>query len=129
MRLTRRGTIVLVDLSLLPYPAGLRRRHEPLVAVEALVAADPQSDPYYSARPPIYSFASGTGASYDLVLDGDDALLMAFDHESPRSPWARDDGAMEWPGMFDGLPDRLRRRLPEPEDDEPMSVTACLWFT
>ncbi len=116
--------------SLLPHPATLRRRHEALAAAEELVAGSSDDHRYYGAEPPHrYWFDSGSGDFYEFVIDGDDALLTVFDHESPRSPWAREDGLPEWPGMFDGLPEQLRQSLPEREEDEPWSVSACYWFT
>ena len=114
----------------LPHPAVLRRRHQALAAVERLVAPNAnRGDRYYGSDPPHrYWHDSGGGDNFELVIDGKDALLTAFNHESPRSPWGRDDGNAVWPGMFDGLPERLRPWLPE-HGDEPMSVSACFWFT
>lgn len=122
-----------MQLSRLPAPEVLRRRHEALAAVETMVKESSNVDDgfrHYAAEPPDhYWFDSGGGDSLELVINGsDEALLTAFDHESPRSPWGRDDQLPEWPGMFDGLPDRLREQLPEREEDEPLSVSACFWF-
>jgi hypothetical protein len=118
-----------MNLSLLPGPRCMRRRHEALASVEDLLGGSADSFRSYGAEAPDhYWFDTGSGDSYELIICGDEALLTVFDHESPRSPWAREDGLREWPGMFDGLPDRLRKRLPEPEDDEPLSVSACFWY-
>lgn len=115
--------------SVLPHPDVLRRRHEALAATEEMVGPPADGSRYYGNEPPDHWwFSSGSGDTYDLVISGDEALLTVFDHESPRSPWGREDHLPEWPGMFDGLPDRLHRRLPEREEDEPLSVSACFWF-
>jgi len=113
----------------LPSPPELRRRHEALIAVENLVSGGDDFRSYGSDPPNVLWFSSGSGDEYRLAFTGDDALLTIFDHEAPQSPWGRDDGAPEWPGMFDGLRPHLRALLPTPEDDEPMSVSACFWFT
>ena len=114
----------------LPDPEVLRRRHEGLAAVEDMLGSAGDGFRYYGMEPPDhYWFDSGGGDSYDLVISGGEAVLTTFDHESPHSPWAREDQLREWPGMFEGMPDRLRTRLPEREEDEPLSVSACFWFT
>jgi hypothetical protein len=118
-----------VDPASLPDPPTLVRRHEALIAVEDLVAKPGDAFRMYGVeRPDVWDFDSGSGDDYRLVLVGDDALLTVFAHESPQSPWGRDDELHEWPGMFDGLPEHLRARLPR-EPGEPLSVSACFWFT
>ena len=125
----RSGTIGVMDPSLLPEPEDLRRRLEALVAVEDLLGPSRDGFRYYDVDPPDqWRFDSGSGDFYVLAVSAGAALLIVFDHESPRSPWGRVDEAPEWPGMFDGLPGHLRRYLPEREAGEPLSVSACFWF-
>jgi hypothetical protein len=113
----------------LPHHEVLRARHVAFAAVEELIDR-PAATRGYGVQPPdTYRYESGSGDHYDLVILDDDALLMVFDHESPRSPFARDDGAREWPGMFDGLPDHLRARVPAPDEGHPLAVSTCFWFT
>lgn len=113
----------------LPAPTVLRQRHQAFMAVEDLLNdAEPAHRYYGFTEPDEYWFDSGSGDEYRLVIVGEDALLTVFDHESPQSPWAREDQAEEWPGMFEGLPDHLRARLPDTGGHEHLSVSACFWF-
>ncbi|PKV82946.1 hypothetical protein [Streptomyces sp. TLI_146] len=76
------------------------------------------------------SMRNGTGDEYDIVFAPEGAYIRGFDHESPMSPYHRDDVPEPWPGVVDCVPEELRRFVDEPaftdEDGTPV-VTVCLW--
>jgi hypothetical protein len=69
---------------------------------------------------------SATGDGWLIWFAPQGVVIRGFDHESPVSPWARDPVA-PWPGLFDGLPDKLRHG-PRLEVGWVESVTFCLWW-
>lgn len=118
-----------MDPLTLPAPEVLMRRHMALAAVEDMLGLSRGGFRSFGSDPPSrFWFDSGSGDFYDLFVSGQEAVITLFDHEAPRSPWSLDEGS-EDPGILEGLPRRLLGGLPEREEDEPVSVTACFWFT
>ena len=117
----------------LPDPAVLARRHLALLLVDECLGGRQSNAVCYSlqrsaAGGRLLWYENGGGDEYGLVLDGEGALWWAFDHECPYSPWARDDGAEDWPGMLDGLPEALAAHLPARVVGQPRSISACRWY-
>jgi hypothetical protein len=61
-----------------------------------------------TARPDFahFHFEDGGGQDLDAVFARAGVFVRGFDHESPMSPWAADDGRT-WPGLYDGFPAAL----------------------
>lgn len=118
----------LFDPARLPDPQVMSRRHRALQLVEeAVFESDDVSfdwDPEESRG----SWDSFEGDEYVLYAPGDRALVWAFDHESPFSPWAHDPPLDAWPGMFDGMPDDLVALLDSEHDEMRKSITCCFWY-
>ncbi|MGX6604716.1 hypothetical protein ACWKSP_21680 [Micromonosporaceae bacterium Da 78-11] len=73
------------------------------------------------------SMDNGVGDAYAIVFSPAGVFVRGFDHESPMSPWATDEGL--WPGLVDSLPAVFASCVDEPAfgiDDEP-AMTVCLW--
>jgi len=60
---------------------------------------------------------------YGFFEEDGAAVIFGFDHESPMTPY-REEPQTNWPGLFDGLPERFAALLTEfPMIDS----TFCLW--
>lgn len=118
---------------ILPDIATVRRRSLAMAMVDAIVEADASMryyhfDPAWSATEEMASMDNGSGDEYSIVFSSAGAYLRGFDHESPMSPWARNDLA-PWPGVVTDVPPTLVEYVTEPAftlDGVP-SVTVCLW--
>ena len=122
----------LFDPSVLSVPGSLRRRHLALMLVDECMGGRESRTLCFLRRSAagggeLLSYESGSGDEYGLVVEDDDALLWVFDHECPYSPWGHDDEPQDWPGMLDGLPERLATHLPEVHGDSPRSISGCYW--
>ncbi|MFJ8799936.1 hypothetical protein [Streptomyces sp. NPDC102487] len=86
----------------------------------------------WSETEELVSLRNGSGDELDIVFGPAGAYIRCFDHESPLSPYAREDVPMPWPGVLDSVPEAFRRYVDEPaftdEDGCPV-VTTCLWRT
>ncbi|MFI8532752.1 hypothetical protein ACIGMX_21240 [Streptomyces aquilus] len=121
-------------ISRLPAIPVLRDRCRALAVLDAVLSPD-WEDRYfsYSARwSPTEEMASmrdGSGNEYAIVFSPAGAYARGFDHESPMSPYAREDHE-PWPGLFDGLPEVFRPYVTEPsftdENGTPLA-TVCFW--
>lgn len=118
----------------LPGIAELRDHCRALAMLDAVLS--PEWEPRYHSFDAHWgegeqraSMRDGSGNEYAVVFSPAGAVAEGFDHESPMSPWARVDGDPEvWPGVLDELPAAFHPYVTRPED-EPPSVTACLWRT
>ncbi|MBM6385060.1 MAG: hypothetical protein JSY10_13900 [Paenibacillus sp.] len=73
------------------------------------------------------SIDNGAGDHLHVLFTPSGTLIKGFDHESPLSPYARDDGEV-YPGMYDEVPKVLRAILKDQEERmEPEDVTFCIW--
>ncbi|MFE4700540.1 hypothetical protein ACFRIC_26110 [Streptomyces sp. NPDC056738] len=76
------------------------------------------------------SMRNGSGDEYDIVFAPAGAYIRGFDHESPLSPYHREDMPRPWPGVLDSVPEPFRCYVEEPaftdENGCPV-VTVCLW--
>lgn len=75
------------------------------------------------------SMWNGSGDEYSIVFTAAGAYVRGFDHESPMSPYATDDGK-PWPGVLTAVPEVFRACVEEPAfSDMPgvPSLTVCLW--
>ncbi|WP_433271529.1 hypothetical protein ACQPZF_12635 [Actinosynnema sp. CS-041913] len=71
----------------------------------------------------------GAGNEYSIVFTAAGAYVRGFDHESPMSPYATDDGE-PWPGVLDSVPDAFRACVEEPAFSDEFGTpyaTVCLW--
>ncbi|WP_447006741.1 hypothetical protein ACRAKI_09840 [Saccharothrix isguenensis] len=71
----------------------------------------------------------GAGNEYSIVFTAAGAFVRGFDHESPMSPYATDDGE-PWPGVLDSVPEAFRACVEEPAFSDEFGtpyVTVCLW--
>ncbi|MFD5824155.1 hypothetical protein [Lentzea sp. NPDC060358] len=106
----------------------------------ALAALDVVLDPGSEQRHHLYDTAwapgqehaskyDGAGNDYSVVFGAAGAYVRGFDHESPMSPYATDDGE-PWPGVLDSVPEVFREHVEEPafsDESGTPNVTVCLW--
>ncbi|MFX3646730.1 MAG: hypothetical protein ACE3K2_17050 [Paenibacillus sp.] len=70
---------------------------------------------------------NGAGDHLHVLFTNSGTLIKGFDHESPLSPHAREDGEI-YPGMYDEVPEALMAVLRDQEETLDMEdVTFCLW--
>ncbi|APO47123.1 hypothetical protein BS614_25755 [Paenibacillus xylanexedens] len=73
------------------------------------------------------SINNGAGDHLHVLFTNSGTLIKGFDHESPLSPHAREDGEI-YPGMYDEVPEALMAVLRDHEETLDMEdVTFCLW--
>ncbi|MEV0676037.1 hypothetical protein AB0I60_05880 [Actinosynnema sp. NPDC050436] len=100
------------------------------------VVLDPDSEDrhhlYDSAWAPGEEVAlkrDGAGNEYSITFTAFGAYVRGFDHESPMSPYATEDGE-PWPGVLDSVPEVFRPQIGHraftDETGTPW-VTACMW--
>src|SRR4051794_28976540 len=97
----------LFDLDRLPAPPALRARFRALARLEAEVSDRPST--VWSDDPPLGPGARSESGSGDhvraLFWEDGSAFVSGFEHESPMSPWAREE-PRPWPGLLDRLPEQ-----------------------
>ncbi|MBR2564210.1 MAG: hypothetical protein IKE29_06270 [Paenibacillus sp.] len=84
---------------------------------------------YHELRPDIAwgSVDNGTGDHLHVLFTNTGTLIKGFDHESPLSPYAREDGEI-YPGMYEGIPEELHSILCQHEEElNREDVTCCIW--
>jgi hypothetical protein len=118
----------LFDPADLPEPAAILARHRALVLVDVGLGGDYPCFFWDTDGPhgPLALWDNGSGDEYRIRAWPDGALLWGFDHESSMSPWGREDGRDDWPGLFDGLPERFRAVI-DAQPQQRRSVTFCFW--
>ncbi|MFC7643832.1 hypothetical protein ACFQX6_25965 [Streptosporangium lutulentum] len=87
-------------------------------------------DAHWASAEEMASMSNGSGDEYSIVFSDAGVYIRGFDHESPMSPWAHEDGEL-WPGVIDAVPEVFQAQMNEPAfmmEGTP-SVTACLWRT
>jgi len=119
------------NLSALPAPDELERRCRALAVLEAILCPEPRwryysFDAAFAPGARAATMDSATGDGWLIWFSPRGVVIRGFDHESPVSPW-RDEPVAPWPGLFDGLPAKLRHG-PRLEVDGVESVTFCLWW-
>ncbi|WP_053733801.1 hypothetical protein [Nocardia sp. NRRL S-836] len=118
----------------LPAIPELRALCRALAALD--VVLDPGSEDRYhrydTTWAPGQELASkqdGAGNEYSVVFTAAGAYVRGFDHESPMSPFATDDGE-PWPGVLGSVPEVFRGCVEEPAFSDEFGtpyVTVCLW--
>lgn len=118
----------------LPGIDELRDRSRAMAMVEAVLS--PERDLRHHAfdvdwgeGAQLASRDNGSGDGYSIVFSAAGAYLCGFDHESPMSPYATDDGEV-WPGLLDDVPEVFQRHVVEPafcDEAGTPAVTVCLW--
>jgi hypothetical protein len=119
------------DPSALPAPDELERRCQALAVLDAILSPEPRwryftFDAAFAPGERVAKMATATGDGWLIWFSPRGAVIRGFDHESPVSPWRREPVG-PWPGLFDGLPARLRHG-PRLEVEGIESVTFCLWW-
>jgi hypothetical protein len=117
--------------SALPAPDELERRCQAMAVLEAILCPEPRwryfaFNAAFAPGERVARANSATGDGWLFWFAPQGVVIRGFDHESPVSPWGRDPVA-PWPGLFDGLPEKLRHG-PRLEVDGVESVTFCLWW-
>jgi hypothetical protein len=119
--------------SALPAPGELERRCQALAVLEAILCPFPEPRwRYYAfdaAAGPgerVARMDTGTGDGWLIWFSPQGVVVRGFYHGSPVSPWRREP-VEPWPGLFDGLPAKLRHG-PRLEIEGVESVTFCLWW-
>ena len=118
-------------VSALPAPVELERRCQALAVLEAILCPHPRWRSYFfdaAFRPGerVARMEAATGDGWLIWFSPQGVVIRGFDHESRVSPWGREP-VEPWPGLFDGLPDKLQHG-PRLEVEEVESVTFCLWW-
>lgn len=73
------------------------------------------------------SVNNGAGDHLHILFADSGTLIKGFDHESPLSPHAREDGEI-YPGMYDDVPETLMAVLRHHQEALDLEdVTFCLW--
>ncbi|WP_328299506.1 hypothetical protein OG389_17955 [Streptomyces sp. NBC_00435] len=118
----------------LPDIATLRDRCRAMAALELVISGN-EGDCYFSYDPAwgqgeeVALMDNGSGDDYAIVFTGAGVFGFGFDHESPMSPWAGDEGA-PWPGLIDGIPEVLLPLTTEPafcQGEGVLNATAVFW--
>ncbi|WP_285499423.1 hypothetical protein [Actinokineospora sp. NBRC 105648] len=117
----------------LPPIDQLRARCIALAALDVLLSPDRDDryhdhDPAWSPGTEVSVKRNGGGDEYSIAFTPAGAFVRGFDHESPMSPYATDDG-QPWPGVLDRVPAVFQPCVDEPAfaDEGVPSVTVCLW--
>jgi hypothetical protein len=71
------------------------------------------------------SMRDGSGDGYYILFNSQGAFLKGFAHESPMSPWNKDQEQV-WPGVLDEVPSEFAAYLTEPAFSM-HDTTFCLW--
>jgi hypothetical protein len=119
------------DPSALPAPDELERRCQALAVLDAILSPEPRwryftFDAAFAPGERVAMMDSATGDEWLIWFSPQGVVIRGFDHESPVSPWRREP-VEPWPGLFDGLPEKLRHG-PRLEIDGVESITFCLWW-
>jgi hypothetical protein len=119
----------------LPEISVLRAHCRALAMLDAILSPEWEYrrhsyDAHWASAEEMASMRNGSGDEYSIVFSGAGVYVRGFDHESPMSPWAHEDGDL-WPGVIDAVPEVFQAQVNEPAfmlEGTP-SVTACLWLT
>lgn len=115
----------------LPAPDELERRCQALAVLDAILSPEPRwryftFNATFAPGERVARMDSATGDGWLIWFSPHGMVIRGFDHESPVSPWRRKP-VEPWPGLFDGLPEKLRHG-PRLEVEGVESVTFCLWW-
>ena len=118
----------------LPPIAELRALCRALAALDVVLSPDSEDryhlyDPGWGPGEQLASKRDGAGNEFSVVFTAAGAYVRGFDHESPMSPYATDDGE-PWPGVLDSVPEVFRGCVGEPAFSDEFGtphVTVCLW--
>lgn len=116
----------------LPAPAALRRLCRSLAMLDAILCPDRNFRYHFfdAHRIPGQEAAwmsNGSGDEYTVLFSASGVCLLGFDHESPLTPYARDDLSV-WPGVIDDVPETFRPFVDSAKDEwGTPAVTACMW--
>lgn len=118
----------------LPGVARLRELCRALAALDVVLAPGShdryhQYDPAWAPGEEVAIARNGAGDEYAVVFSAAGVYVRGFDHESPMSPYATDDGK-PWPGVLDSVPEVFRAQVDEPAFGDGYGtphVTSCLW--
>ncbi len=117
----------------LPTIDDLRDLCRSLAMLDAILSPDREGRYYcfnddWADGQAMASMRNGSGDEYSIVFSAAGALVRAFNHESPMSPYGND--GEPWPGVVDEVPEPFKPFVEEPaftDDDGVPVATACLW--
>ena len=72
-----------------------------------------------------FAVDNGSGDTMYVIFSESGCIIKGFDHESPFSPYAREDMSI-WAGIYDEVPQSLLAELDDP-CYEKENVTFCVW--
>jgi hypothetical protein len=109
----------------------LERHCQALAVLEAILCPEPRwryfsFDPMSRPGQRVAKMEAATGDGWLIWFSPEGVVIRGFDHESPVSPWRRNP-VEPWPGLFDGLPAKLRHG-PRLKVEGVESITFCLWW-
>ncbi|WP_152393265.1 hypothetical protein [Paenibacillus guangzhouensis] len=115
-----------------PEPELLRTRMRSLAALDTILCDEDwlRVHRYEHAWMPDLDLGvieNGAGDHLYVLFAETGVLIKGFDHESPLSPHAREDGEV-WPGMYEEVPETLYSHLRDHQEElQVEDVTCCLW--
>lgn len=121
--------------SRLPDPTQLERVSLALAALDLVLLSDPYDrmfsyEPNWRGDTNLASMNNGAGGEYRIIFDTFGTLVMAFDHESPLSPWNTPNKELV-EGLVDGIPKELTPLVTDPafaaQESPAAEVTFCAW--
>jgi len=116
----------------IPEPELLRKRMQSQAALDVILCDEAwlRVHRFEQAWRPgldLGEIVNGAGDHLYVLFTEAGVLIKGFDHESPLSPHAREDGEI-WPGMYEEVPETLHAQLRDHQDELQYSdVTCCLW--
>ena len=100
-----------------------------MAMAEAILNPDGECFYSYSAEwsetEQVASMRNGSGDEFDIVFAPVGAYIRGFDHESPLSPYWREDVPQPWPGVLDSVPEAFRRYVDEARNPGAIFVVAA----
>lgn len=120
------------DLARLPKPKTLAKAMRCCAVLDVVLCEDDDLrsydfQPKWCEDVQMAKYDNGGGDYMFIFVQGKDAIIKGFDHESPVSPYANDQQQV-WPGIYDGVPAHLDDLISDVAVSRE-DVTFCVWHS